>query len=541
MIPFVNRKLRCLSHGSSETPTVPAPNSAPGLSCGGKPPHVPCSPTGPSAGAASASGAGRGPSPIRHLRPCLGCGAVMRPHCARTGGEYWTCESECGEFRWQWHDKVTEQMEQWGPRCRCPGRPLSVLRRDATGALWCCCNWTTEGGGCGFSTIAFGAPPPAPRRHFGTAPANWVTFFNCVRLFRTDPNIDLGIGRGRDMQFYRKQYDDFRVRCVWAVHNPALEERYKARREAMLADAKEARARGRPYPALELEARHMDPGRALSPEPLCGEVNEVRLLHGTRLERVLSILQTGLSMRHTGTGAGNQFGPGIYLADNPVKADQYTQEDCGPVSPFGGESSLTRLQKELYHGLQHPKDVHYLLLFKVLCGRVARTVDGDRLASGHAPLWQEHRRKLTPGYDSLLAEVQFPWRRFREFVVFNDKQVVPEYLVAYERVWEWCECRPKRRCQEKTVRRVPWDHCDYQRTFICCPRPQQPCGFKRMLPLCRCGDTARVSSFAPNKWKEFCCGREWRHVLSTGGSRMRWWALIQTPAQRRPQRARGVR
>jgi len=53
------------------------------------------------------------------------------------------------------------------------------------------------------------------------------------------------------------------------------------------------------------------------------DVNEKILLHGTRPETLLTLLQNGLSERFS----GGLFGNGSYLAEDPSKIDQY----CMPI------------------------------------------------------------------------------------------------------------------------------------------------------------------------------------------------------------------
>ncbi len=75
-------------------------------------------------------------------------------------------------------------------------------------------------------------------------------------------------------------------------------------------------------------------------------VNEKFLLHGTKPETLLAILQNGLHERFS----GGTLGSGLYLAEDAAKADQYCTVDSGWCE------DLRELHKRLYieHRLEHP-------------------------------------------------------------------------------------------------------------------------------------------------------------------------------------------
>lgn len=59
------------------------------------------------------------------------------------------------------------------------------------------------------------------------------------------------------------------------------------------------------------------------------DVNENYLFHGTNPESAQCIARDFFRMERAGSSAGCMFGPGIYLAENASKSDEY----LGPTRP----------------------------------------------------------------------------------------------------------------------------------------------------------------------------------------------------------------
>lgn len=142
------------------------------------------------------------------------------------------------------------------------------------------------------------------------------------------------------------------------------------------------------------------------PESLRRGVNEVYLWHGTSPERALKILKAGFQLKCAGSGAGSSmYGDGIYLAECSSKADEYA----------GGDS-------EEYTG------VCCLLLCRVVLGEVLKMTTGGEAT--HAMI----KAAMNSGaYDSVLGDREVSVGTYREFVVYKEAQVYPEYLVLYTR------------------------------------------------------------------------------------------------------------
>merc|ERR1719356_2354312 len=136
-------------------------------------------------------------------------------------------------------------------------------------------------------------------------------------------------------------------------------------------------------------------------EPLLPEVNEVFLFHGTKEEAAHKITTGNVRINLAGSNAGTLYGRGVYLAENCTKADEYTR----PVS-----------------GVRH------MLVCRVVLGRVwySDTKDANPRECENACL----RGK----YHSILGDRKKCRGTFREFVVFDEEQVYPIYILEYKRV-----------------------------------------------------------------------------------------------------------
>jgi len=133
--------------------------------------------------------------------------------------------------------------------------------------------------------------------------------------------------------------------------------------------------------------------------------NEVYLWHGTTPAKAASILQEGFRLKFAGSGAGsNMYGQGVYLAECSSKADEYSQED--PADP----------------------GLYCLLLCRTVLGEVLRMTAGGEATHGII------RSAMSSGaYDSVLGDRESAVGTYKEFVVYREAQVYPEYLVYYRR------------------------------------------------------------------------------------------------------------
>ncbi|CAE7372799.1 unnamed protein product [Symbiodinium natans] len=139
-------------------------------------------------------------------------------------------------------------------------------------------------------------------------------------------------------------------------------------------------------------------------EPVDAGINEVWLWHGTGKEGAHGITETDFDMGRAGSAAGTMFGRGLYFAESCMKSDEYTKADDRSWSP--------------------------LILCRVTCGRLFHC-DWKR-PSDHKEQLEEKCR--SGDYHCVLGDREKVRGTYREFIVFDNDQVYPEYIVWYSRV-----------------------------------------------------------------------------------------------------------
>jgi len=135
-------------------------------------------------------------------------------------------------------------------------------------------------------------------------------------------------------------------------------------------------------------------------EGLQWRVNEMLLFHGTTPEAADSICAGGFKLSRADTDS--LFGPGIYMAENSSKADEYVTEG------------------------KHA-GVYCMLLCRVVMGNVLYNSD---LRPKAADLVKEVH---TGRYHSVLGDREKVRGTYREFVSYDVDKVYPEYVVYYRR------------------------------------------------------------------------------------------------------------
>eukprot|EP00927_Polykrikos_kofoidii_P078127 TRINITY_DN74995_c0_g1_i1.p1 TRINITY_DN74995_c0_g1~~TRINITY_DN74995_c0_g1_i1.p1 ORF type:complete len:572 (+),score=116.48 TRINITY_DN74995_c0_g1_i1:184-1716(+) len=242
------------------------------------------------------------------------------------------------------------------------------------------------------------------------------------------------LGYGRDVRASDGKYNKLVVNHVWQIMGSDQTCLYQSAKKVM---RRAMRKLKRVDDLSELPTRtKLDD--VCSGFDLDQATNEKMMLHGTKPEVVLTIVQNGLDERFS----GGLFGCGVYLSEDPSKIDQYCTPDPGP-----GSEGLEDLHQALYDGIEHPGNVFYAFVVRVLMGMPVHTKDGE---VAHVPrkgdiIWAgEDKRQLTviPGtspplhFHSLVAEKGEVVRRHREFVSFDGDNIVARYLVAYRREWD---------------------------------------------------------------------------------------------------------
>jgi len=135
-------------------------------------------------------------------------------------------------------------------------------------------------------------------------------------------------------------------------------------------------------------------------------LNEVYLWHGTSPHGATGISTSGFRLRYSGSNAGSMYGPGLYFAECSSKSDEYAIDD----------------QEGIYKG------VYCLLLCRVVLGETLRLTTGGEATHGMIKSAVE-----SAAYDSVLGDREASVGTYREFVVFQEDQVYPEYLILYKR------------------------------------------------------------------------------------------------------------
>eukprot|EP00931_Biecheleriopsis_adriatica_P035051 TRINITY_DN20201_c0_g1_i1.p1 TRINITY_DN20201_c0_g1~~TRINITY_DN20201_c0_g1_i1.p1 ORF type:complete len:437 (-),score=34.23 TRINITY_DN20201_c0_g1_i1:42-1295(-) len=137
-----------------------------------------------------------------------------------------------------------------------------------------------------------------------------------------------------------------------------------------------------------------------------GNINEFYLWHGTSPQAAFAISEDGFRISLSGSNRGTMFGHGAYFAECSSKADEYAK---------GGD--------DLYQG------IYAILLCRVVCGEMLHTTN-DR----DIPNIEKAIRSRT--HDSVLGDREQAVGTYREFVVFREAQIYPEYVILYERLYD---------------------------------------------------------------------------------------------------------
>eukprot|EP00927_Polykrikos_kofoidii_P085934 TRINITY_DN9485_c0_g1_i2.p1 TRINITY_DN9485_c0_g1~~TRINITY_DN9485_c0_g1_i2.p1 ORF type:complete len:756 (-),score=95.60 TRINITY_DN9485_c0_g1_i2:194-2461(-) len=251
---------------------------------------------------------------------------------------------------------------------------------------------------------------------------DWAQFAALEALFKvSDPH---NLGKGRDAGHFERSYTNLKLVHAWKIVAPGRQDVYEAKKKDMSRQLRMCRESSNGMPTVT----KLDSARAqLGFDEV--SVNQQLLLHGTKPDTILHILQNGLDERFS----GGLFGKGIYLAEDPSKIDQYCRAETGDLNEL------------LYcaYGLTHPGEIFYSFAIKVALGMPVSTKDAETdLATGGSVWATSDKRQLAviPNtdppihYHSLVAETGGKVVRHREFVVFNGDLTVPEYLIAYKRI-----------------------------------------------------------------------------------------------------------
>jgi hypothetical protein len=250
-------------------------------------------------------------------------------------------------------------------------------------------------------------------------------------------------GRGYDAQPCADAWNHFQFVSAWRIENPELWRMYQASRKNLFdSTMRIMRNQLITPPAIDTAMQKIFDNYTWEPS-LESLINETVLCHGTSPSALDDILTNGLSPKYTRVAA---FGKGIYFADEPGKANQYAEPDEANCAP----ETLAALHEQLYShsGIEHPCDVRYLIICRVLMGHYIRS-DGRHDQSGDlkdfsnppCSVWDRNTDQGTelakiPGtrinFHALFVD-KTGGDGYREFVQFHGNRVYPAFVAAYRR------------------------------------------------------------------------------------------------------------
>lgn len=243
------------------------------------------------------------------------------------------------------------------------------------------------------------------------------------------------LGVGRD-QVEAGRYSSLQLEHAWRLEHEHLWPLYCVERERVVGQ-RASQLRGMPQERTKFEGSFPSLGREMPGPRVDARINEKFLLHGTKPDTVIAILQGGLNERYS----GGLFGNAVYLAEDAEKIDQYVTSD----RTF---DSRNELHRRLYRSGSTPfvPKVFYCFVVRAVLGFPCKTKDGTaRLDDGGKVFGIPGNTRVlgyipdtvpanTIQFHSLIAELGGKLSRHREFMVFDGDRIYPEYLLAYRRV-----------------------------------------------------------------------------------------------------------
>ncbi len=232
-----------------------------------------------------------------------------------------------------------------------------------------------------------------------------------------------------NVQNHAVPFSSFAVTRVVRVQNPVLWVNYHNRCGVMHKKLLEQFKSDDKIPPV---AKVLTAAAAPPPSPLNRAVNEQFLFHGLNHAHLDTITREGFNPRFC--SLDGMFGSALYFAEHSSKANQYTH--CGSCSMVGGTPGLNAGQQCKCL----PSDEACLLLCRVALGD--GLVEKDYRGNAPGQFWHQLRTepKKASGhiYHSVIGESQQNYAhaalRLREYIVFEQTAVFPEYKIFYKRV-----------------------------------------------------------------------------------------------------------
>merc|ERR1719161_93272 len=130
-----------------------------------------------------------------------------------------------------------------------------------------------------------------------------------------------GLG-GRDHRVSTRPYSDFDLVQAWRYENLNMLTNYESQKKDLKDRIRHHIAQGIKPLKVKVRAPFWTSCRGL-PGHLDEEVSELYLLHGTKPDVLMEVLNNGLNERFS----GGMFGDGTYFAEDAAKTDNYSTLD----------------------------------------------------------------------------------------------------------------------------------------------------------------------------------------------------------------------
>lgn len=199
----------------------------------------------------------------------------------------------------------------------------------------------------------------------------------------------------------------FEVVAVQRNENPKLWASYYRFREQLAEQLQSEGIRRWEVKTQTLGCKHPEVKNFYDQANMRQDLNEYYLFHGTSPAAAKAICQNHFRVDKAGSNAGTLYGPGIYLAEASTKADEYATDD----------------KDSIFTGL------YGMIVNRVLCGNIHYNADirppVQALVDSIAKDGTHH---------AIMGDREKCRHTYREFIVFNNMQVYPEYVVIYKRI-----------------------------------------------------------------------------------------------------------
>ncbi|CAH1787704.1 unnamed protein product [Owenia fusiformis] len=219
------------------------------------------------------------------------------------------------------------------------------------------------------------------------------------------------VGNGSDARGLT--HTNIKIKKIQSVQNPQQFKKYNTHQQAMCKKAVDGDIHS--IGNGELVPFTSTLGVSSLDSLLVPQINECFLFHGAKPESVDGIVSQGPDSRLT---VNSMMGNGVYMAESSTKADQYADPKD---QRSGGEKKMFLMRAQL--GNIHVANEVYAFR-RPPCVEYGKGCN-NKICSAHTPCDSVLAVKRPGGAGRLL---------FREFIVYDNSQVYPEFLITYERI-----------------------------------------------------------------------------------------------------------